>query len=454
MITIILNNSKSRVLNLSSDELRKLRMAVCYFDMSSYIRTGNKYSATKYLIDENGQFPSGLLKRVKEHLTSRNIHFIVADNRIIPKYKKLILNDRLEEPTLYPEQDIAADLIARSEMGVCEMPTGIGKTRTIKEALIRAKKPTLVITPSANLRTQTYDYLVDSFGSDDVGLLKTSHDKPIIVTNYHSLSSRDASFYKQFPQLIFDEFHNAGAEGVRDDFEKHLFEIYYRFGLTATNFKNNESSNIYLESILSDTLYSVTTQEAIAKGYIKPLVPFFYNLGNRMVTSMGNYKTDYKKFIDENSERNDFTINQARKMIQQNIPTLILVEHVGHGRHLQAQLGKDAVFLNGQDESSLYNMQMVKEFNQLKVPCLIGTSVLGEGVDTKACGAIFNLCGGKAKSELMQRCGRAVRNFPNKKVGYYFDFIDNGQKHLIKHSKERMKIIEEVYGTKINIINP
>jgi superfamily II DNA or RNA helicase len=139
-------------------------------------------------------------------------------------------------------------------------------------------------------------------------------------------------------------------------------------------------------------------------------------------------------------------------MQQMKIPTLILVEHVAHGRYLTDSLN-GFIFLNGQDESSSYNMQAVKEFNQLQHPCLIGTSVLGEGVDTKACGAIFNLAGGKARSELMQRCGRAIRNFPNKKCGYYFDFVDNRSKFLEKHSKMRANIITDVYGAKITYLN-
>lgn len=453
MITIIQNNSTSRVVGLTYQQLATLRFSVCHFDYKTYLRTKNRYKATRFVIDEEGRFPSGLVKHVLNHFNSKGIPCNVADNRIKPKYKKLNLVDRLSEPPLYPEQDIAASAIVNSEMGICEMPTGIGKTRTIKEAILRTQRPTLVITPSSNLRTQTYEYLAASFGTDDVGLLKVSHDKPIIVTNYHSLSSRSSDFYKQYPQLIFDEFHNAAAEGVRDDFANVLMEVYYRYGLTATNFKNDEASSIYLESILSEVLYSVTTREAIAKGYIKPLVPFFYDLDNSPLSSNGDYRQDVKNFIDNNNERNQFIINNAKKMIQSNIPTLILVDHVEHGRKLQSALGKDALFLNGQDENSLYNMQAVREFNNLQHPCLIGTSVLGEGVDTKACGAIFNTGGGKAKSELMQRCGRAIRNFPNKKCGYYFDFNDNRSRFLEKHSRIRAKTIEEVYGTKINYLN-
>jgi superfamily II DNA or RNA helicase len=246
---------------------------------------------------------------------------------------------------------------------------------------------------------------------------------------------------------------NSGAEGVRIDFADRLSEIYYRYGLTATNFKNDPNSNIYLESVLSDTLYSVTTIEAINLGYIKPLVSFFFDMPNKKILSKKNYKSDVPLFIDNNQARNAIVIETAKKMIRNNVPTIILVEHIGHGRQLQSALGKDAVFLNGQDESASYNMQMVKKFNNLEIPCLIGTDVLGEGVDTKAAGAIINCGGGKAESELMQKCGRVVRNFKNKQVGYYFDFIDNGQKNLIAHSKARMSIIKEVYGKSVNIIS-
>jgi superfamily II DNA or RNA helicase len=454
MITIILNNSTSRVVGLNKENLKKLRFAVAYFNMSIWIRTKNRYAATALIIDENGFFPTGLLKRVCRHLAQNNVFFHVADNRIVPNHKKLNLKDKLlgYEPPLYPEQDLAANAIMNNEAGVCEMPTGIGKSRVIKEALVRTQRPTLVITPSSNLRQQTYEYLSESFGTDDIGLLKFGHDKPVVVTNFHALSTKDASYFKQFSQLIFDEFHNAAAEGVRDDFADRLCEIYFRYGMTATNFKNDASANIYLESILSETLYSVTTIDAINKGYIRPLVSFFFDISNNVRTTTKNYKKDVPLFIDNNPERNSLTVEHAKKMIQNNIPTIILVEHIGHGRQLQNAIGKDALFLNGQDESATYNMQMVKKFNNLEVPCLIGTSVLGEGVDTKAAGAIFNCGGGKAESELMQKCGRVVRNFRNKQVGYYFDFIDNGQKNLIAHSRQRMSTIQTVYGKSVNII--
>lgn len=444
----------SRVVGINDPAIfKELRMTVAFFDMSVWIRTKNRYAATKMIIDEDGRFPTGLVKRVGKFLTSKRLMWNLADNRILPKYKCLSLRNRLEEPPEYAEQELAVSAMMKHEGGVCEIATGVGKSRIIKEFLLKTQRPTLVITPSGNLRSQTYEYLSESFGTDDVGLLRADHDKPIIVSNYHALASKDASYFKQFTGLVFDEFHKAAAEGVRNDFNDKLYEIYYRHGMTATNFKNNDNSNIYLESVLSDTLYSFSTIEAINKGYVRPLVSFFHEMKNLDLVSKNNYKSDTKRFIDQNMNRNHIAIEVAKKMYHSNIPTIMLVEHMEHGKYLQQQLGSNALFLNGQDESSSYNMQMVKRFNKKEIPILIGTDVLGEGVDTKACGALVNLGGGKARSELMQKCGRTIRNFFDKKVGYYFDFNDLNQKHLRLHSKERIKIIEEVYGKSVNIIN-
>lgn len=451
MITIILNNSTSRVINLDKAMLYKLRSQVCYFNMSIYIRTKNSHAARTLLIDENGFFPTGLLTRVKSFLESKQLYFQVIDNRVVPNGKKLNIVDLLEEPPLYDEQRIAANLFHSNAYGTCEVPTGVGKTRIIKQTILLHQRPTLVICPSSNLRQQMFEYLSNSFGTKFVGLIDLNTPKPITVTNYHAIQSKDPRFFDHFDCVIFDEYHNAANNTIREINETHFSNIYYKYGVTATNFKNDENAQILLECVLSNNLYSVSTLDAINKGYIVPVTAIFNNLPNKNLVSQRDYKKDFKVFIDENQDRNRIAIEQAMKTIQQNIPTIMLVEHVAHGRFLQQSI-PDSLFLNGQDESAIYNMQMIKKFNNLELPCLIGTSVIGEGVDTKSCGAIFNLSGGKARSELLQKIGRTVRKFPNKKTGYYFDFIDNGQKNLLNHSKERISIIEETYGMKIRKI--
>jgi superfamily II DNA or RNA helicase len=408
--------------------------------MGIWLRTKNSHAARTLLIDENGFFPTGLITRVQSFLESKQILFHIVDNRILPSTKKLGLVNLLEEPPMYEEQQVASSLLHSNAYGTCEMPTGIGKTRTIKETILLHQRPTLVICPSSNLRQQMFDYLTASFGSKFVGLIDLNTPKAITIANYHAIQSKDPRFFDHFDVVIFDEYHNCANNTIREINQTHFSKIYYKYGLTATNFKNDENAQILLECVLSNQLYSVSTLEAMNKGFIVPITAIFNNLPNSHLVSQRDYRKDFKNFIDLNQDRNGIAIEQATKMVQSNIPTLMLVEHVEHGRFLQASM-KDSIFLNGQDESSAYNMQMIHKFNKREIPCIIGTSVIGEGVDTKAAGAIFNLSGGKARSELLQKVGRVVRRFPGKSVGYYFDFIDNGQKNLLSHSKDRMNII-------------
>ncbi len=452
MVIIILENSNSRILNLTQKDFYSLRQAVAFFDMSIFIRRKNRQAATKLLIDELGRFPTGLLKRVETFLMERNLPYQIADNRIKPNKINIGLVNKLDEPTAYLEQELGSSAIAKNDSGILEMPTGIGKTRTIKEALLKTQRPTLIITPSSNLKTQTYNYISACFGNSSVSLMDKRATKPIVVTNYHAIENMPPEYFDQFQQVIFDEFHNAAANTCRSFFQTHFKNIYYRYGLTATNFKNDDNEAIYLECVLSDTIYVVPVQDAINKGYITPVVPMFFNIKNYDKTSHGVYRSDVKHFIDNNADRNAIAIETAQKMMRNNIPTLILVDHVEHGREIQRLIG-DSLFLNGQDESAQYNMDMIKEFNEFKRPCLIGTSVLGEGVDTKVAGACIDLSGGKARSQIMQKVGRVVRKSPNKKVGYYFNFMDYGAKHLISHSRTRLKIIEETYGQKVQLID-
>lgn len=451
MINIIMDNSQSRILGLDKTALYKLRTTVCYFNMSLYIRTKNSHAARVFLIDENGFFPTGLMARVRDFLKSKQLMYQVIDNRVVPTSKLLKLVNMLEEPPMYDEQKECVKLFLENPSGTGEMPTGIGKSRVIKETILRRARPTLVITPSSNLKQQMFSYLLESFGPKFVGILDKHNPKPISVTNYHAIESIDPRVFDVFESLIFDEYHNFSNNTARGVDTTHFKNIYYKHGLTATNFKNDENSQIMLECILSQNLYSVSTLEAINKKYIVPIVPVFFNLKNKDLVATGHYGSDVRTFIDTNEERNAIAIDTALRMKAMKVPTLVLVEHVAHGRLLADSL-PGFVFLNGQDESAEYNMAMIKKFNAGEIEGLVGTSVIGEGVDTKACGAIINCSGGKARSELLQKVGRAIRKFPGKVVGYYFDFYDNRQKHLVSHSKQRIEIIESTYGVKIKMV--
>lgn len=444
---VIVNNAQSRVTGLTKHEMARLRTEVSYWDQGKWIRTRNQYACRTYLVDLDGHFPTGLLQRVVNFLAKNRINYQIVNNRIVPRQKIKGLSQRISEPSPYPDQlNSVQACLNSSGRGIVVLPTGVGKTRTMKDLILSLGHRALVVPPSSNLKHQTFEYLDACFGSDYVGFYdRKDGPKPITVINYHAITNEDPDYFNNFDVVIWDEFHHASNDTIRTADLSHLSNIYYRFAFTATNYRNDPAQEILLNCVLSETLYSMSVKEAIAQKYIVPVCSTFFNLENRGIEPTKKYASDYSKFIDKNDERNERAVQTAGKLLDRRVPTLILVKHVEHGREIARHL-PNATFINGKDENAAYNMKVVEDFNQGKIPQLIGTSVIGEGVDTKACGALINLYGGKARSDIMQKTGRVVRNYPGKNLGFYFDFVDNGSKYLIKHSKQRKKIIESEYG--------
>ena len=233
---------------------------------------------------------------------------------------------------------------------------------------------------------------------------------------------------------------------------KQWDKIYYKFGFTATNFRNNPDDQILLETVLSTELFTMTPIQAMQKKYIVPIQAIQQTIYNEDLQETGKYHDDYDLFMMGNLERNGHFIRFANKMKDMKIPTLLLVKRVEHGRYLQSMIS-DSVFINGQEEGSEFNASMVDEFNALKFPTLIGTSVVGEGVDTKAAGAVGLANGEKARSRIWQNIGRVVRNFPNKQVGFVFDTFDMRSKFMKRHSKERAKIYKNDFGREATVLD-
>lgn len=457
---IILENTIARIINIDKKVLFLLREKVCFFDAkvykmsSDWTKRNRPETFRTYMIDEEGFFSTGIVHRVTAFLMTQNISPLVLDNRVRPKINKISFRMKCSEPSPYNDQAKATAALLKAGQGIAQMPTGIGKSRVIKDNIQILGVRTLVVTPSINLKEQMADYLESCFGAEMVGIYDKRYDcKPITVINFQSIPSLDDREFKDFDLVQFDEFHRMICDTAREKSLTHFNNFYYRFGLTATNFAASDCETILLESVLSNTVFSMTILEAIQKKYIVPILPVFFNLQNEGIKSEEDitYPEAFSSFVSRNSERNDKILETIAKMNKLGLPNLTLVKHIEHGKGLADACG--AEFLNGQDANAKDNMEKIKAFNELKIKSIVGTSVIGEGVDTKACAAVINAKSGKSKKELLQNIGRCVRKFKDKEIGFYFDFIDNGNKTTLAHSRERYRIIKKEFGIVPKIID-
>lgn len=209
---------------------------------------------------------------------------------------------------------------------------------------------------------------------------------------------------------------------------------------TGTNFRN-DGTDLALQGVLSHVIYKYDAVTAINEGFL--CKPKFYtiNYAHNGFTTNNSWLSEYKAGIVENVDYNKNVAFIANKLITLQAPTLVFVDEIAHGKLLEKLIPKSR-FVNGTQKSDINN-KLISDFNSGKLNCLIGTSVIGEGVDTVRASHAIMAGVGKAKSEIIQKIGRVLRPHPNKKNAVIVDFIHNYRHFLYRHSLDRIEIYKQ-----------
>lgn len=465
MIQVYLDNSMCSIHGLSPDHFKKLRKILSYTDESfkgpaygSY----NRFNRVSYLINKKGEFPTGLYYLVQEYLDKNRLSRCLEDKRKIPTTGVLEgLGDNMEDLlgySPYPEQSEAADAAIRVSRGIIVAPTGVGKSLIAAEIVRKLKVPTLIVVPRLGLKTQLIADLTRAFGYGWVGELGPKGEKRFEVTveNVDGLDPKRLA--DGFDCVIIDEFHRSAAVTYRSLNNKAWKNIYFKFGLTATPFRNNAEEKLLLESVLSKVIYEVPYATAIEKGYITPMETFFYEIpplapktGRQKPKAAEKFLEVYKEQIVEREDRNLLIADLTESLLLQDASTLVLVKQIDHGERIQKILsdrGHDVPFAKGDNKTDqIDNAELVRGFNAREFPVLIGTvGVLGEGIDSRPAEYIILAGGGKSKSAFMQNLGRGFRKFKDKETAKIIMFNDTGHKWFREHFRRCMDYLKEEYG--------
>lgn len=434
MIIVTINNSYSKVDGLTNEQLRLLKKVLSYnTNASAAFFAGGNYPRVRYLIDNKGNFPTGLLYLVDKFMIDSKISYHRHDLRVKPKYNydRFVLN---LDVIPYMEQTEAANRAAVKHRGIISAITGSGKSLMIGLVVHGLQCRTLIVAPSVELKQQLSDSMAKWFGKDKVG-----KGKDIYVENVQALDPNTA--VSGYDCVIIDEFHHSGAATYRNLNKTAWKDIYYRFGFTSTPFRSNEDERLLLESVLSEVIYRLDYKTAAAKGYIVPVEAYYVELP-KSSTDYYTWAEVYSKVVVNNEYRNELIAYMLLGFAVAKKSTLCLVKEIRHGEILSKLTG--IPFVNGQDEKS---RQYIQEFNNGHITAIIGTEgVIGEGVDTRACEIVVIAGLGKAKSAFMQKIGRTLRKFPGKESGKVILFKDFSHKFTLRHFKEQIKILKEEYG--------
>jgi superfamily II DNA or RNA helicase len=385
----------------------------------------------------DGQFPTGLLPKFKSIMDGCGAEYQVSDLRREPKKKQLNFVLARSFPLMRYYQRAASRVAMEKGRGIVVAPTGTGKTLTVARMIWEMGVKTLIITPNKAITDNMLDTLTHYFGKGKVAKLSTKSvkTKAINVVNIQALIKIDAKVFEDVDMVIIDEFHHAAAATYLEVNQNHLKNVYYRIGLTATNFRN-DGADIALESVLSEVLYEYTIKQAIADEFlVKPefeIVPIEHE-------GRSNYQTEYKECLVENDERNGVVAEIVEH--HKNDSVIVLVQQIEHGERLE-KLVKGSKFIHGEEKDDVRQKAM-EDFRAGRLKCLIGSSVIGEGVDLPRANILIMAGGGKARSTVMQQIGRVLRPFEGKTKAVVYDFSDEGASYLEEHSVLR----QEIYNT-------
>lgn len=435
---LIIGNSYSKIIGLTPKEFNSLKKLMSY--RPPYNHFSPMANRAISLLDKKGNFPTGLLYIVQKWLRDSNgvgplphvIRTAHKDTRIKPKFTNKA-RFGLPKFDCIPdaEQMAAATVAANKERGIISAVTGYGKSIIAGLIVHTLQVRTLIVVPSVELKTQLSESMAKWFGANKVG-----PGKDIWIENVQALSTKKPVV--SYDCVLIDEFHHSGAKSYRKLNKNCWSNIYYRFGLTATPFRSDETERLLLESVLSEVIYKISYQTGVKNGRIVPVEAYYVELP-KVDTEAYTWKEVYSELVVNNEARN-LIINQlAFKLALNAKSTLCLVKEIAHGNRLAIKN-----FVHGQDQDS---RDLIKRFNTGEVSILTGTTgILGEGVDTKPAEYIIIAGLGKSKNQFMQQVGRGLRAYKDKQSCKVIIFLDKSHKFCVQHFRAQVKILKDEYG--------
>ena len=422
-------------------------------DLYSFKVPGHEYTASyrnrhwdgkKRFITQSGVFRTGLLESILKDLAK-----VKATPTIVWDTPPLF-PPKIQEIENFTYYDYQYELIRQGlekGRGVIKSPTGSGKT-LIMAGLIKTLvgRKMVILFNAKQLLTQTYDFLTETCGMDNIGLCfgEGYIYGDIMLCTVQSIEKILETHLDEAEVLMVDECHEFANGKITLPAIQAFPNASYRFGFTATP-PRDKIPYYNLESSFGPIREIVNTKDLIEEGTLtKPII----QLIDRTYSASGvdedmSYTDIYEEFIVNNDLRNK-TIREIVDDIKKRnkrARILILTKSLGHGRALENLLGESCEFLEGANSIG-DRYKAISRFRGYRgSSVLIGTKILQTGVNIEEITHFINARGMKSEIATLQALGRALRKHETKDKVFVYDFYDQ-EKYLKSHSEERKKHYE------------
>ena len=397
-------------------------------------------------------FPTGLLAYVIPAI--QGMDYQILDRRLVPPEEIPYFIDT----NLRPYQKEAVSKALRMGRGVFDMVPRSGKTRCGIDLYQRLALPTIWVAPTSPIVRQTAEVINSFFGNEHaevvkgVGKIKDVMDVPLVVTTAATAKDLPKSFYQTRQCIIIDEFHHSSSRSYAKIFG-NCDHIFYRYGMTGTFFRSY-GDDMAMHAHLSNVIYRVDSFKLLELGFLVPTKVLFIPVNAPKVNCNGEsaFNKGHGKFgIHQHLLRNQMVARCTQFLNSTGRTVLILVGTKVQGRILRDMLVsyfskvpvtefRPVQFVSS--DTPKIEFEKVKEsfINRGEVQVLIGTSVIGEGVDLPTADALVYACGQKARVQVVQNAYRVGTMSPGKSHAVLVDFVDRHHRKLMEHTEERAKI--------------
>lgn len=384
------------------------------------------------------KIPIGFLDFITSVLQDYD-HSVIDKRSKIQEIKYIENKARLKGINLREHQVDAIIKAIETRRGIVMSPTGSGKTEVFLAILSMLEEPSLVVFNRQQLAQQTVKRAQNRGLNAGLVQGKNVMEKKITMATIQSIHKIED--LKKYKNLILDEVHHVGSKSYQDMLKLSHWHRVYGFSATPVNPRKMDLKSAKIIANVGPVIFDANAKQLMDKGIIaKPtiyMVPitqpdeiedFDFQMAEEVGIKHNKYRHEVIKELAE--------INRKEKV-------LIMTKYVDQGKEIQ-ELIPDAPFIWNETPIK-ERLRLIDEFEKDNLDILIASRILDEGIDIKNFKILIIGSAGLAIAKTIQRLGRGLRVTDTKKTVTVYDFIDQTNPKLEKHSKERIKTYK-AYG--------
>lgn len=434
-----------------------------------------RWDGKKKLFDKvKKKYPVGLHNRIMAILQSHNIQYeVIYSGRAIRNTEKPIYENRTTEQRDYQLE--AVEKAKEMGRGILQVATGGGKTVIAGKLIAEICTKTIFLVHTKDLLYQAKKSFENILSVDigqlgdgivdiqdvtvatvqtlarylDVEYVEGEDKSDEAETDVSSRGKEIRKFMSEVGLLIFDEVHRVASDSAYNVCSA-IEHAPMRIGLSASPYRD-DGADIMIEAAIGEVIYKVSASFLIDEGYLVEPIIRMVNIPATIdpKDDKRTYEQIYRDEIVNNEYRNRQVLKYAADFMELDIPSLILVTQINHGKKLKKMICDEyhpIDFLSGRDFTDT-RLRAIKEMRDGERISMIASTIADEGLDIKRLAGLIIAGGGKSSTKAMQRIGRVLRPFEGKTHALVIDFNDEAR-YLRDHSQKR----KEMYSSEPRFI--